>query len=61
MSTAADGMLRYYANSTGAKYTEVERYHIPGVNTSSIEDVTIPSVPITIDGNRTGIVSMSDY
>jgi hypothetical protein len=57
MSTAVDGMLRYYANSIGAKYTEVERYQIPGVNTSSIEDVTIPSVPIAIDGNRTELLA----
>lgn len=61
MSAAVDGILRYYANSTGAQYTEVERYQIPEANISSIEDVTIPSVPITIDRNTTGIVSMADY
>jgi hypothetical protein len=63
MSAAVDGTLRYYARAIVAQYTETDIRPIAGAaDVTSIDDVTIPSVPIaTTEANTTGIVSMADY
>ncbi len=62
MSAAVDATLRYYARAIGAQYVETDIRPIAGAeNINALDDVTIPSVPITVEGNTTGIVSMADY